>query len=170
MFMNLLRALAQTAAGVWLGGIIVIAIVAQTTFGVMRTTDIEKPDAIAGQVMARNFGRFDVVQICCALTLLTWQLASLATQNRGPRNWLRFGLIVIAAGLLTYNVAVLTPKIIDMQPLLAQPDVETAVHAAFQDFHNSAVRVSQAMLFIVLFITIEMAWPGRPMPRGGIGP
>ncbi len=169
MFMNLFRALAHTAGGVWLGGIIVVAIVAQTTFGVMRTTDVEKPDAIAGQVMAKNFGRFDVVQICCAATLLSWQVVSLATQNRSPRSWLRFGLIVIAGGLLTYNVAVLTPKIIDMQPLLARPDAEKAIRAAFQDFHNTAVRVSQTMLFVLLFITIEMGWPNRLLPRRGVG-
>lgn len=161
MLMNLFRALAHTAAGVWLGGIIVIAIVAQTTFSVMRTTNVDKPNAIAGEVMARNFSRFDIVQICCAATLLAWQVVSLAAQNRGPRDWMRFTLIAVAGGLLAYNVAVLTPKIIEIQPLLARADSEEAIHAAFHDFHHTAVRVSQAMLFVILYITIEMAWPIR---------
>src|SRR5262245_32536082 len=110
----LFRALAHTAAGIWLGGIIVIAIVAQTTFGVMRTTDVEKPDSVAGQVMARNFGRFNVVQSTCAAILVTWQIVSLGFCGRSVREWLRLSIIVAAAGLLAYEVAVVSPKIVNM--------------------------------------------------------
>lgn len=158
-FLNAFRALAHTAAGIWLGGILVIAIVAQTTFGVMRTTGVEKPDMIAGQVMARNFGRFDVVQICCAATLLMWQTVSLAFRRRGPREWLRLSLIAAAAGLLAYQVTVLTPKIVNLQPLLAQADAEEAVRAVFRDFHQTAVRLSQALFVIVAAVMIEMSFP-----------
>jgi hypothetical protein len=158
-FLNAFRALAHTAAGIWLGGIIAIAIVAQTTFGVIRTTGVEKPDMIAGQVMARNFGRLDVVQICCAATLLMWQTVSLAFRRRGARDWLRLSLICAAAGLLAYQVAVLTPKIVNLQPLLAQENAEEAVRSVFQDFHRSAVRVSQTLLVIVAAVMIEMALP-----------
>lgn len=158
-FLNAFRAIAHTAAGIWLGGIIVIAIVAQATFSEMRNSGVERPNAVAGQVMARNFGRFNVVQISCAAALLLWQGAELALRRRGPREWFRFSLIVVATGLLAYHVVVLTPKIVDFQPLLAQPDAEEAIRAAFQEFHRTAVRVSQALLVIVATITIEMALP-----------
>ena len=61
MIMKLFQAIATTAGGVWLGGMVLMAIVASTTFGVMRTTGVEHPDSIAGQVMAKNFARFDTV-------------------------------------------------------------------------------------------------------------
>ncbi|HKQ50046.1 MAG TPA: DUF4149 domain-containing protein [Phycisphaerae bacterium] len=157
--MNVIRALAHTAAGIWLGGIIVIAIVAQTTFSEMRNSGVERPNAVAGQVMARNFGRFNVVQISCAAALLLWQGAALAHRRQGPRDWFRISLIVLATGLLAYHVALLTPKIVDFQPLLARPDAEEAIRAAFQEFHRTAVRVSQALLVVVAAITIEMALP-----------
>ena len=162
--MNVFRAVAHTTTGIWLGGIIVIAIVAQTTFGEMRKTGVDTPNAVAGQVMARNFIRFEVVQVCCAATLLAWQVASLIAGHRSVRDWLRVVCIAGAAALLVYHGLVLTPKIADLQPILAQPDADAAIRTVFAKFHTTAVRVSQAMLFLLACIMIEMA---LPPPRTG---
>lgn len=157
--MNLLRAVACTAAGVWLGAIIVIAIVAQTTFAVMPTTGVDRPNTVAGQVMARNFARFDSVQVACGGILALWQALELAAGRRARRDLARAVLIIAASVTMLVGVFVMTPKITNLQPLMSAADSESAVKTAFADFHRTAVRLSQATMFLVLVIALEMAWP-----------
>lgn len=161
MFMSLFRAIAQAAAGVWLGGMILIAIVAQTTFGVMRTTGVDRPNAVAGQVMARNFLRFDRVQLVCVCVLVAWQAAALILRPPAARDVVRSLLIVAAAGLFLYSSQTLTPRILDLQPVMAAADPDAAMTERFDEFHETAVRIAQVNLVLVLFITIEMALPRR---------
>jgi hypothetical protein len=160
--MVLLRAIACTAAGVWLGAIVVIAIVAQTTFSVMPTTGVAHPNTVAGQVMARNFSRFDMVQLACGAVLAVWQLVELAAGRRSRRDLVRAVLIIAACVLMLVSVFVMTPKITGMQSLLSSPDSESAVKAAFAEFHGTAVRISQLTMMLVLAIALEMAWPRPP--------
>ena len=162
MIMKLFQAIATTAGGVWLGGMVLMAIVASTTFGVMRTTGVEHPDSIAGQVMAKNFARFDTVQMTCAGVLVAWQIVHMAFGGRHGRDWLRLGLIVAAAGLLAYSVRVLTPQITDLQPALQSADPDVAMKAAFDKFHSTAVRISKINLILLLVIVVEMALPRKP--------
>lgn len=161
MIKNLSRAIATAAAGVWLGGMVLMAIVAQTTFQVMRTTGVEHPNSIAGQVMATNFTRFDTVQMICAGVLVAWQTAHLALGGRSARDWLRLGLIIAAAGLLAYSIRVLTPQITHLQPVLQSANPDVAVKALFDKFHETAVLISKINLFLLLFIVIELAWPSK---------
>lgn len=162
MLTNGLRALAHTAAGIWLGGMVMLAIVAPTTFGVIRAIGVENPNAVAGQVMAKNFRRFDLVQMSCAAVLLPWVSVSLLARRRTLRDILRAGLIVIAVCLMLYSVWYMTPRITDLQPVLAQPDPDVAMKQRFDSFHATAVRISQALLVILLVLNIEMALPARP--------
>lgn len=164
MIKNLSQAIATAAAGVWLGGMVLMAIVAQTTFEVMRTTGVESPNSIAGQVMAKNFSRFDTVQMICAGVLIAWQIAHMALGGRHGRDWLRLGLIIVAAGLLTYSVNVLTPQITGLQPSLHTADPDAAMNAAFDKFHETAVLIAKINLFLLLFIVVEMAWPSKLKP------
>lgn len=161
MFMTIVRAIAQTAAGIWLGAIVMMAIVAPTTFSVMRTVDVDRPNTIAGKVMAKNFFRFDKVQIACAAVIVAWQLASLSMGRRTTRDKVRTGIIVVASGLMLYSAMVMTPKIANMQADIASPDAEAAVKAAFDAFHATAVRIVQAVMVLVLILNIEMAMPRR---------
>ena len=156
---NFLRALACTAAGVWLGAIILIAIVAQTTFGVMPSTGVERPNTVAGRVMARNFARFDTVQMICGGVLLAAQGGILASARRTRRDALRTLFIAAACGLMLYSAWVMTPRITNMQPAIAAADSESAVKAEFADFHRTAVRLSQINLVLVLVLALELAWP-----------
>ena len=165
-----LRALATTAAGVWLGGMILIAIVAQTTFGTMRNTGVDQPNSVAGQVMARNFSRFDTVQSICAGVLVCYQALALIVGERSRQAWLRLGLILAASGLLLYGVLVLTPKIQNFQSAVVGPNAENAAKAIFDAFHASAVRVSKINLALVFLIALSLAWPsGRARMDGGNG-
>lgn len=159
MMMRVLRVLATTAAGVWLGGMVLIAIVAQTTFSQMREVGVEHPNAIAGRIMAVNFSRFDVMQLACAGVLVVWQSARLLSGWRGLGDWLRAAAILSAVGLLGYSTQVLTPRILGLQGAVAGPDSEAEAKSVFDDFHHSAVRVSKANLVLVAGITFSLAWP-----------
>ncbi|MEK6643434.1 MAG: DUF4149 domain-containing protein [Planctomycetota bacterium] len=161
MILRLLRTLATAAAGVWLGGMIVIAIVASTTFGVMRTTDVARPNTIAGQVKAKNFARFDRVQLVCGGLLASWQVASFLSGQRSRRDVMRSVLIALAVTQMLVSALHMTPKIASMQPALGAADSEVVVKAAFDDFHKSAVLLSQATMLIVLAVLLEMTWPAR---------
>lgn len=155
----MMRTFATAAAGVWLGGMVVIAIVASTTFGVMKTADVSHPNTIAGKVMAKNFERFDRVQLVCGGILGVWQLAELLAGKRCKRDIVRAVLIAVAIALMLVSVLHMTPKIAALQPTLIIGETDTAVKAAFDDFHKTAVRLSQASLLVVLTIVVEMAWP-----------
>lgn len=159
VFMNFLRAMAQTALGIWLGAIVMMAIVAPTTFSTMRTVGVERPNTIAGKVMARNFSRFDKVQIACAAVVVVWQMAFLALRNHTARDFARTALIIFATGLMLYGAIVMTPTIESRQADIAAPDSEAAVKAAFDAYHATAVRLAQAVMVIVLILNIEMAMP-----------
>ena len=161
VFMTIARAIAQTAAGIWLGAIVMMAIVAPTTFSVMRTVEVDRPNTIAGKVMAKNFSRFDRVQIACASVIAMWQIASLLRGRRATRDKVRMGIILVAAGLMLYSATVMTPKIANMQADIAAPDAEAAVKAAFDAFHATAVRIAQAVMVLVLILNIEMAMQQR---------
>jgi len=165
--MNALRALATTAAGVWLGGMILIAIVAATTFSEMRQTGVEHPNAVAGQVMAKNFSRFDKLQMVCAAVLLVWQTAQLVVGRRRLGDWLRTAMILSAVGLLIYSAWVLTPRILDLQTAVASANPDAAVKAVFDEFHRTAVRVSKINLLLLAAIVLSLAWrPLRGKPAG----
>lgn len=157
--MKIARAIAQTAAGIWLGAIVMMAIVAPTTFSVMRTVDVDRPNTIAGKVMAKNFSRFDKVQISCAAVIIAWQLASLSMGRRTTRDKMRMGIILVAAGLMLYSAMVMTPSITFRQADLAVGAPDSAVKAAFDAFHAAAVRIAQAVMVLVLILNIEMAMP-----------
>lgn len=163
MLLRTLRALAHTAAGIWLGGMVMLAIVAPTTFGVMRTTGVDNRDAIAGQVMARNFVRFDKVQMSCAAVLLVWTSTTIL-RKPSTRDWVRAALIAAAAGLMLYSAWTLTPRILDLQPILAGPDPDSAMRAAFDQFHATSVRIAQALLLLLVIVNLELALPIEPAP------
>ena len=54
---------------------------------------------------------------------------------------------------------VITPEILDMQPLLRSADPDAAVRAHFDAIHGTSVRVAQAMLFCVFVTVMEMTIP-----------
>jgi hypothetical protein len=168
MLLTLLRVLTGLAASVWLGGLVAMAIVAQTTFGVMPATGVASPAAVAGQVMARNFARFDVVQIICAGLLALLQAAALATGQRGARVWARALLVLSACGALAYQVLLVTPRITGLQAAVSSPTVEAEVRAVFDGFHDSAVQVYRALLAILLVLMVDVGIGGdrRTKPAG----
>jgi len=151
------QALACAAAGTWLGGMILIAIVAQTTFSVMRTTGVSQPNAIAGRVMASNFKRFDKVQIVCAVPVVAWAMARVMSRTQRRRDWIRVALVAAACAILAYNAGVMTPRIESMQGDVAGADADAKVKAAFDSYHATAVRLAQANLVIVLALALEIA-------------
>ncbi len=154
--MTLVRSIQTMAAGVWLGGMVLIAIVAATTFGEMRKTGVERPNAIAGRVMAVNFQRFDKVQSACAGMLIVGQCIVMAMGRRGGREWFHAGLIVACTGLLAYSMSVISPQILEMQSAVGSPDADAAVKAIFDKIHGTSVRVSQINLFVIAVLAISL--------------
>ena len=159
MLIKAMRALAMTAAGAWLGGLTLIAVVAQSTFVTMRTTGVARPDAISGQVMAPTFVRFEWMQGIFAGTILLWASSRLFSASRTRRDLVRMGMIVAAAGLLGYASQVLTPKIVQLQPLLRSQTPEGEIKKQFDEFHSASVQSSMILIVLVLALCLEMAWP-----------
>ncbi len=158
---RLLHTLAVLAAGVWLGGMILVAIAAQSTFSVLNAEEnLAQPNAIAGRVMAPTFGKFDKVQLSCAVALIvaTGCTVILARRKIGPI--LRFAMVCVATGFLIYSVQFLSPKILDMQNDVAGAKSDSEIRAAFDEFHESAVFISKVNLALVSFTLIGLAWSG----------
>jgi len=158
---RLLHTLSVLAAGVWLGGMILVAIAAQSTFSVLNAEEnLAQPNAVAGRVMAPTFSKFDKVQLICAVVLLigTGAIAALAKRKLGPV--LRLLAAGIATGFLIYSVQFLSPKIFAMQDDVAGAKSDSEIRAAFDEFHESAVFVSKVNLALVTFTLIGLAWTG----------
>ncbi|MBX3395101.1 MAG: DUF4149 domain-containing protein [Phycisphaerae bacterium] len=163
---GIMRSFATTAAGAWLGGMILIAIVAQTTFSEMRATGVEQPNAIAGRVMAKNFVRFDTVQWVLAGTLVVAQIGRIALGERSGVEWLRMVLCLGATGVLAYGALYLTPQIVNMQATAAAPDPDAAVRSIFESFHQTSVRLAKLNLVVVFAIVLSLSWNVRRAPAG----
>ncbi len=161
---RVLRTLNIAAAGIWLGAMILIAIVAATTFSEMRTIDgIERPNYVAGRVMAKNFARFDRIQIACAAVLVLSHIGIAAAGRMRRGDWLRAPLILAAALLTAYGAFKLTPTIQNMQNVVAAAEnPEAEVRRVFDGFHHTAVTLSKINLSLVAILLFSMAWsPGE---------
>ena len=166
---KLLHALGTLAAGAWLGAIILIAIVAQTTFATTRALGVAHPDALAGRIMAKNFARHDIFQGVCAAVLVGTQiLAPLIRWRFTVRDRLRLCAILGAGVLYLYSAFVLTPRITQMQGSFDASASDAPIKAMFDDFHKSAVLLAKINLALLTLITLEMAWPRRD--ESGDGP
>ena len=165
---KLLHALGTLAAGVWLGAMVLIAVVAQTTFETMRTLGVSSPDALAGKIMAANFTRYDKVQgVCAAVLFVTQIIAPLLRLRFSVRDRFRLSAILAACILFAYGALVLTPQIKQLQGPLDTSGTEDGIRAVFDQFHKSAVMLSKLNLALLALIVIEMAWPReetRPPP------
>lgn len=163
---KLLHALGTMAAGVWLGAMILIAVVAQTTFQTARTLGIASPDALAGKIMAANFSRYDKVQgICAAVLVVTQIVAPILRLRFSPRDRFRLSAIFVACICFVYGAMVLTPQIQQLQGPIDSSDVDDAIRATFDQFHKSAVMLSKINLVLLALIVLEMAWPGAAAPQ-----
>lgn len=162
MISTILRSFATTAAGVWLGAMILIAIVAQTTFSEMRQTGVSQPNAVAGRIMAKNFSKFDRIQWVCAALLVGSQVGRIALGERSKAEWVRLALMAGAASLFLYSAMELTPQIVNLQSEVAGVDAEAAAKAAFDSFHESSVRIAKINLVLVLAIVLSLATHRRP--------
>jgi hypothetical protein len=178
--MKALRAIATVAAGAWLGGMILIPIVAATTFGRIRDAQLADADALAGRVMAPIFGHFDTIQLVCAGIVLL--AAVVRVVSIGPRRRSVIGLLLTlaASGLLLYSVTTVTPQILDLQDSVAGESVAPDAQATFDRFHKQAERIGKINLLLVFIIAMELAIPegdtrtrSEPSPerrRAGIKP
>lgn len=169
MIAKIFRALAQTTAGIWLGSIIAMAIVAPTTFRVARETGIDRPNYIAGRIMARNFSHFDKLQAICAALLVIWHIAELAGKTRTTRLWLQSAITLSAAAMLGYSALVLTPQILNLQETVAGADADAATRAAFDTFHQTSVLIAKMNLGLVFLLSLLISWPQKPSLPGGSG-
>jgi len=162
---RILHTLSTLAAGVWLGGMVLIGpIVAKNTFEVMRQTDVAHPNAAAGRVMAVNFIQFDKVQLVCAGVLLLGLGITAATSRRKFGPVCRLCLAIAATGFLAYSVQFLTPQIAAMQDVVATAESDSAVRTRFDGFHDSAVLVAKINLGLIAAVLLSLGWAGPPAP------
>lgn len=159
-----LHTLSIIAAGVWLGGMILMIFVAMNTFQIMRTIDVEYPNAAAGRIMAVNFGHLDMIQlICAAILVIGTGISALVSRRKfGPLT--RLVLSLIATGALIYSVQFITPKIEAMQHKVATADAESQAKKTFDEFHDSAVMISKLNLALISLVAFSLGWAGPPKP------
>ena len=157
---KLFHALGALAAGVWLGAMVLIAVVAQTTFETMRTLGVAGPDVLSGKIMAANFSRYDKVQGICAGVLIVTQLLTPIMRLRfSMRDRLRLSAIFAACVLFGYGAFVLTPQLTELQGPIDPSGAEDGIRDVFDQFHKSAVMLSKLNLALLALIVLEMAWP-----------
>lgn len=157
--------LCTLAAGVWLGGMVLIGpFVAKNTFQIMPTIVAEHPSAAAGRIMAKNFSDFDTIQLVCAGVLIVGLgvLAVTARRKFGPVT--RLLMALVASGTLIYSVQFLTPKITSMQDVVATAENESDIKKTFDDFHESAVTIAKINLTLVAIVLLSLGWGGPPKP------
>lgn len=157
---RLFRMLSIAAAGVWLGAMILIAIVAATTFGEMRTIEgIERPNYVAGRVMAKNFARYDRIQLFCAGVIVLSHVGLAAARGMRGGDWLRAPLLAAALLVTLYGAFRLTPTIQNMQDAVAgAADPEAEVKRVFDGFHRTAVTLSKLNMALVAILLFSLAW------------
>lgn len=161
---RLLHSLAIVAAGVWLGGMIMIALVAANTFHTMNMIEVAHPSAAAGRIMAGNFGHFDTLQLACAgILVVGCGVGVLASRRKfGPLT--RLILSLIATGAMLYSVQFLTPKLESLQHTVATADAESQAKKTFDEFHDSAVMISKINLALIGIVALSLGWSGPPKP------
>lgn len=162
---KLLHMLCSLAAGVWLGGMILIGpIVAGNTFKIMRTIDVAYPDAAAGKIMAKNFSNFDTIQLVCAGVLIVGLAIIAATARRKFGPLARLLMALVASGTLIYSVQFLTPKITSMQDEVATAENASDIRNTFDEFHESAVTIAKINLTLIALVALSLGWAGPPKP------
>ncbi|MCB9858229.1 MAG: DUF4149 domain-containing protein [Phycisphaerales bacterium] len=160
---RLFHMLCTLAAGVWLGGMVMIGpFVAKNTFQVMPKIVAEHPNAAAGKIMAKNFSDFDMVQLICAGVLIVGLgiLAVGARRKFGPI--MRLLMTLVASGTLIYSVQFLTPKITSMQDVVATAENESDIKRTFDEFHESAVMIAKVNLALIAVVLLSLGWAGPP--------
>lgn len=91
--------LVMLAAGLWIGGIVCIAIFAQSTFKVLGPDQRE----LAGTVTSRMFVLFGWIQLICAATGLLGAFLIYTTTRRAIVVTLFFAIAIAAVGALGYH-------------------------------------------------------------------
>ena len=123
----------------------------------------------AGKIMAVNFGSFDKIQLGCAgvLLLCLGVTAALSRKKFGPV--FRLVLAIFAAAALIYSVQFLTPKIESLQATVATAEAESEAQKTFDEFHDSAVRISTINLGLLAVVLISLGWAGPARTLGAEG-
>jgi hypothetical protein len=118
--MLMLRYVYVLALTIWLGGMIVLgAVVAPGTFGVLPAMEPESGRALAGAVFGAVLARFHYVAYAAGAILLV-VLAALAVLGPRPRHFaVRVGLVTVMLGIAVYSGLVVLAEIDGIQSQLA---------------------------------------------------
>lgn len=118
--MLMLRYVYVLALTVWLGGMIVLgAVVAPGTFGVLPEMEPESGRALAGAVFGAVLARFHYVAYAAGAVLLV-VLVALAVLGPRPRHFaVRVALVTVMLGIAVYSGLVVLAEIDGIQSQLA---------------------------------------------------
>jgi len=157
--MFVLRYASLVALVVWLGGIVVVtAIVAPVTFGVLQAQVPGNGRALAGGVMTEVFRRFYLVALTCgALLVLSFMLQ--AVLGPRPRSFgIRVGIAAVMLACTVYGGSVIAPRMHGLRTAVAAAPAGDPVRAQFGKLHGIS---STLMLATALGGLILLFWEAR---------
>ncbi|MEM0983262.1 MAG: hypothetical protein AAGI17_04860 [Planctomycetota bacterium] len=175
---KVLEAIHVTAAGIWVGVLVLAGASAAILFPKMkelapRLPDFEayRPEAhwrlAAGITQNEIFKVADIAQFALATACLATLIAMLVFGGLDTKKWstgVRITLLTIAMSLLSYNLFFLAPRMqanaTTYWEAARTGEVETAdaAYAAFDADHPTASRVLGGTAIAVLGVTIAGAW------------
>ena len=158
------------ALTVWLGGMIVLgAVVAPGTFGVLPAMEPESGRALAGAVFGAVLARFHYVAYAAGAVLLV-VLVALAVLGPRPRHFaVRVALVTVMLGIAVYSGLVVLAEIDGIQSQLAaastgapalpsQLPATDARRIRFDDLHQLSTRL---MMVNVVGGLLLLIWEAR---------
>jgi uncharacterized membrane protein len=157
MLAKISATVAVVAAGLWLGGMLALgALAAPVVFGTL-------PAPLSGDVMTPIFRRFDKVALGCAVVLVLVEVVRAAAKERIARlDVARIVAVVVAAGLVTWQALVLSPRIESLHvqgAVRGSGELGEALDAA----HKLVELEARAQLFLlVVVIALHVFGVARP--------
>jgi len=144
--------LVMLASGIWIGGIVCVAVFAQSTFKVLGPEQRE----LAGTVTSRMFVIFGWIQLVCAATGLLGAFLIYIRARRGMVIAMFFALALAAVGAIAYHQW-LVPKM----ELLRTADKSTGEE--FTQLHHLARYLLQGvgLALLAALIMLPATWRER---------
>ncbi len=158
-----LRYVYVLALVVWLGGIIVLgALVAPTTFGVLETVEPATGRALAGEVFGQTIARFHYVEYAAG-ALLVVTLAGMRLLGPRPAAFgIRAGIIAVMLGMTLYSGFVVLPRIDAVQQdvggLVSRLPASDARRVRFDALHQLSTRL---MLVAMAGALVLLYWEAK---------
>lgn len=154
-----LRYASLLALVVWLGGIVVIAaLVAPVTFGVLQAQVPAGGRALAGGVMTELFRRFYLVAVTCGVVLLVSFVAQAVLGPRPRQFAIRTAIAAAMLAFTVYGGSVVSPRLNRLRSAVSAASPDDPVRAQFGRLHGISTTL---MLVTAVGGLVLLFWEAR---------